>query len=132
MRQPLIEATGTSVFGLIYTIKDDKIYMLVQAVSEVGCFDKIEIGPSVQIGPNAKNTWIGRTIIFVKNYKMEKIFIFLAYSQRRVGGFTMSKIEMYLCFWITRTYLIFLRTTFGLTLIHLIFWFSLTTVSTSN
>lgn len=51
-QQPLFAACGESIFGLIYRIKNDKMEFLVQSVSEVGCFDGIEIGPSVQIGPN--------------------------------------------------------------------------------
>lgn len=51
-RQPLLEALGQSVFGLIYCIDEDAIKFLVRAKFEVGCFDKIEIGPSVQMGPN--------------------------------------------------------------------------------
>ena len=51
-QQPLFAACGESIFGLIYRIKNNKMEFLVQSVSEVGCFDGIEIGPSVQIGPN--------------------------------------------------------------------------------
>ena len=83
-RQPLIEATGTSVFGLIYTIKDDKIYMLVQAVSEVGCFDKIEIGPSVQIGPNAKNLGLVEQLFLKKLQNGEDIHFSGLFSEE--GG----------------------------------------------
>lgn len=50
-QQPLFEATGQSVFGLIYCIDDNIQKFLIQTKSEVGCFDKIEIGPSVQLEP---------------------------------------------------------------------------------
>lgn len=50
-QQPLFEATGQSIFGLIYCIDDNTQKFLVQTKSEVGCFDKIEIGPSVQLEP---------------------------------------------------------------------------------
>lgn len=50
-QQPLFEATGQSIFGLIYCIEDNIQKFLIQTKSEVGCFDKIEIGPSVQIEP---------------------------------------------------------------------------------
>ena len=50
-QQPLFEATGQSIFGLIYCIDDSIQKFLVQTKSEVGCFDKIEIGPSVQLDP---------------------------------------------------------------------------------
>lgn len=51
-QQPLFAACGESVFGLMYRFKNDKMEFLVQSVSEVGCFDGIEIGPSVQLNPN--------------------------------------------------------------------------------
>lgn len=51
-QQPLFEATGQSVFGLIYCIENNIQKFLIQTKSEVGCFDKIEIGPSVQLEPN--------------------------------------------------------------------------------
>ncbi len=50
-RQPLFEAMGISTFGLIYCVDDSIMKFLVRSKSEVGCFDKIEIGPSVQLEP---------------------------------------------------------------------------------
>lgn len=50
-QQPLFEATGESVFGLIYCEEDGKMQFLVRARPEIGCFDKIELGPSVQLAP---------------------------------------------------------------------------------
>lgn len=50
-QQPLLEAMGQSIFGLMYYIDNNMMKFLVHAMSEVGCFDKIEIGPSVQFGP---------------------------------------------------------------------------------
>lgn len=50
-QQPLFEAIGESTFGLIYCIEDNILKFLVRTKSEVGCFDKIEIGPSVQLEP---------------------------------------------------------------------------------
>lgn len=46
--QPLFEATGMATFGLITCIDNGIRKFLVQAQPEVGCFDKIELGPSVQ------------------------------------------------------------------------------------
>lgn len=48
-QQPLFEATGQSIFGLIYCIEDNVMKFLIHTKSEVGCFDKIEVGPSVQL-----------------------------------------------------------------------------------
>lgn len=50
-QQPLLEAIGQSIFGLIYCIEDNIMKFLIHTKSEVGCFDKIEIGPSVQLEP---------------------------------------------------------------------------------
>ena len=50
-QQPLFEATGQSIFGLIYCIEDNIQKFLVHSKLEVGCFDKIEVGPSVQLEP---------------------------------------------------------------------------------
>lgn len=49
-QQPLFEPITPSEFGLIYCVEDGMMKFLVQIVAEVGCFDKVEIGPSVQIG----------------------------------------------------------------------------------
>lgn len=49
--QPLIEANGMSTFGLIYCVEEGTRKYLIHAKSEVGCFDKIEVGPSAEIKP---------------------------------------------------------------------------------
>ena len=46
--QPLFEATGIATFGLITRTKDGMCEFLVRAKPEVGCFDGIELGPTVQ------------------------------------------------------------------------------------
>lgn len=47
-RQPLFEAIGKYTFGLFTTVKSDTRYFLVRLTPEVGCFDKLELGPTVQ------------------------------------------------------------------------------------
>lgn len=47
--QPLFEATGISTFGLVLCDIDGVTHFLVQALPEPGCFDGIELGPSIQI-----------------------------------------------------------------------------------
>lgn len=56
--QPLFEAEGQSIFGLIYCVEDEVKKYLIQTKTEVGCFDKIEVGPSVQLGPKEKTNSI--------------------------------------------------------------------------
>jgi oxidase EvaA len=47
--QPLFEAIGMACFGLFTAIDDGVRFFLVQAKPEVGCFDKIELGPTIQM-----------------------------------------------------------------------------------
>lgn len=46
--QPLLEALGMALFGMFTCVKDNIRMFLVKCRAEVGCFDKIEIGPTVQ------------------------------------------------------------------------------------
>lgn len=50
-KQPLLEATGSSIFGLASRIKNGKTEFLVRAKTEIGCFDVVELGPTIQIDP---------------------------------------------------------------------------------
>lgn len=47
--QPLFEATGKAVFGLVAADVDGKRRFLVHAKHEAGCFDGIELAPTVQL-----------------------------------------------------------------------------------
>lgn len=53
--QPLFEAVGSATFGLVTAVDDGVREFLVRATPEVGCFDKIELGPTVQ----REATWAG-------------------------------------------------------------------------
>lgn len=46
--QPLFEAQGIATFGLICCEKDGILQFVVKAMPEVGCFDAIELGPTLQ------------------------------------------------------------------------------------
>lgn len=46
--QPLFEATGIATFGLICCEENGVLKFLVKAMPEVGCFDGVELGPTVQ------------------------------------------------------------------------------------
>lgn len=50
--QPLFEAVGHATFGLIMCDVDGIRKFLVHATPEAGCFDKLELGPSVQLEPD--------------------------------------------------------------------------------
>lgn len=46
--QPLLEANGSATFGLICCEEDGILKFVVRAMPEAGCFDGIELGPSIQ------------------------------------------------------------------------------------
>lgn len=50
--QPLFKAIGVAVFGLITRIHNNKREFLVRLKPEIGVFDKVEIGPSIQWEPS--------------------------------------------------------------------------------
>lgn len=47
-KQPLFAANGMATFGLICCDEDGVIKFLVKVKPEIGCFDSVEIGPTVQ------------------------------------------------------------------------------------
>ena len=48
-KQPLFEAIGEAIFGLICCEFDGIKKFLIHCKEEVGCFDYIELGPTVQV-----------------------------------------------------------------------------------
>lgn len=56
--QPLFEANGIATFGLMVKVVNGKKMFLIKAKPEIGCFDKIELGPSIQeeFGSNNKDS----------------------------------------------------------------------------
>ena len=46
--QPLFAALGEATFGLLCREKEGRLEVLVSVKPEVGCFDTVELGPSVQ------------------------------------------------------------------------------------
>ena len=78
--QPLFEATSIATFGLIYC-EDNGIYkFLVKATPEIGCFDKLEIGPSIQIDDinHVNNSVETRFFEELNNKKMIMIDVLLS------------------------------------------------------
>lgn len=49
--QPLFEAVGMAHFGLFTAVLDGVRHFLVRATPELGAFDSIELGPTVQLEP---------------------------------------------------------------------------------
>jgi oxidase EvaA len=46
--QPLFASLGVATFGLLCCINEGKYDVLIQIKPEIGCFDAVELGPSVQ------------------------------------------------------------------------------------
>ncbi len=53
--QPLFQATGIALFGLITKVFDGKKKFLVKLKKEIGCFDNVELGPTIQREANELN-----------------------------------------------------------------------------
>lgn len=65
--QPLFEAVGMATFGLIMSEFDGKKKFLVHALPEAGCFDGIELAPTVQLEPSEeKSDYDPITLFFLK------------------------------------------------------------------
>lgn len=47
--QPLFEAIGNAVFGLFVRNRNGRKEFLIKIRHEIGCFDNVELGPSVQL-----------------------------------------------------------------------------------
>ena len=86
-QQPLLEAVGQSVFGLIYCIDENVVKFLVRAKSEVGCFDKIEIGPSVQLEPGEKTDTNQIDTLFSNNLRNNAGIVFSGLFSEEGGRF---------------------------------------------
>lgn len=52
--QPLFEAVGLATFGLFTRTNNGVREFLVQAKPEIGCFDQLELAPTIQLEPNFK------------------------------------------------------------------------------
>ena len=50
--QPLFKATGIAMFGLLTKVINDKRMFLIHIHQEIGCFDTVELGPSIQLEAN--------------------------------------------------------------------------------
>lgn len=46
--QPLFQANGIAVFALMLCESQGKMKFLIRLVPELGCFDKVELGPTIQ------------------------------------------------------------------------------------
>lgn len=84
--QPLIEAMGEAVFGLFTTVRNGVRKFLVCVKPEIGCFDTVEIGPTIQLEPtNPRNNINKVERLFLNKYsEKEDIMIDVILSEE--GG----------------------------------------------
>lgn len=66
-KQPLLEAKMQSVFCLMYRISNNCMEFLVKARAEIGCFDKIELGPTIQSTSTKKEVLDDVEVYFYEN-----------------------------------------------------------------
>lgn len=85
--QPLFEATGIATFALFTCVENGIKKFLVRAFPEVGCFDKIELGPTVQMEyiHNRQNTTVDD--FFLERLNTKKGFTFDTLLSEEGGRF---------------------------------------------
>ena len=76
--QPLFKASGSAVFALLLKEKDGVLKFLVRARPEIGSFDKIELGPAIQLEAAAS---------LDKNDPVEKVFAEWMAGAHADGGY---------------------------------------------
>ena len=67
--QPLFEAIGMATFGMFVCIDHDCMKFLVKLKPEIGCFDQIELGPTVQLEPMESYSDNEITKLFMEKWK---------------------------------------------------------------
>ena len=86
-QQPLLEACGQSTFGLICCTEDDTRKFLIHTKSEVGCFDRIEIGPSIQLEPVDRSEKTAVDRLFERNLASGRGVVFNGLFSEEGGRF---------------------------------------------
>ena len=77
--QPLFEATGIATFALMTTVDNGVRKFLVKGLSEVGCFDKMELAPTIQreyvnnCPKNFVEDYFDRAVANQKNIKFDTL-----------------------------------------------------------
>lgn len=83
--QPLFEAIDSALFGLFVTYNSEgKLEMLVQIKPEIGCFDGIELGPTVQKEGN-ESVYDSITYEFIRRLNENK-GVYIDVMQSEEGG----------------------------------------------
>ncbi|MBQ9609858.1 MAG: NDP-hexose 2,3-dehydratase family protein [Lachnospiraceae bacterium] len=70
--QPLVEACGNAILGLFTREENGVRKFLVKAKKEMGCFDTVELGPTIQLEPtNPKNQMDSIEKCFIERAKKQ-------------------------------------------------------------
>lgn len=74
--QPLFEAVGIATFGLLLCEENGVLKFVVRTHAEPGCFDRIELGPSVQqeAGADLENDKVSQLFAYKLKYHKDIIF----------------------------------------------------------
>ncbi|GHT92602.1 dNDP-4-keto-6-deoxy-glucose-2,3- dehydratase [Alphaproteobacteria bacterium] len=86
--QPMLEASGKAFFGLFTAVFNGVRKFLVHAQDEIGCFDKIELGPSVQLEFRCcDKNWNVIEKLFFKKYLEKKDILYDVILSEEGGRF---------------------------------------------
>lgn len=86
-KQPLFEASGMALFGLFTCVKDNVRQFLVKCRPETGCFDKMEIGPTVQREYISDETLSETDKLFFRKMNSEENILFDTILSEEGGRF---------------------------------------------
>lgn len=87
--QPLAEAVGMAVFGLLMCDDNGVKKFLVHALSEFGCFDKMELAPSVQVEATFDQSTEGDSVsaLFFQKFKAQESICYHTILSEEGGRF---------------------------------------------
>lgn len=86
--QPLFQAIGQATFGLIMCEENGVKKFLVKAMPEIGCFDRLELGPTVQMEPTAgEQCFAGLDRFFEEKRREERYVRYQAVLSEEGGRF---------------------------------------------
>lgn len=85
--QPLIESGNIDILGLFQCSDNGIMKYLVKATPEIGCFDKIELGPSVQCNPCEPTVKEAVTDLFLWKYQQKEHIVCDAVFSEEGGRF---------------------------------------------
>ncbi|MEG0553626.1 MAG: NDP-hexose 2,3-dehydratase family protein, partial [Carnobacterium sp.] len=85
--QPLFKANGRATFGLFRTMVNGIYKFLVKIVPEIGCFDGIEIGPTIQLEYGASFNEDNIQVLFKNQLKKDEGIVFDSILSEEGGRF---------------------------------------------